>query len=252
MRPGQCVILPASTVPNSSEPIPDDVPPIEVTEVVRAKNLRRSFGRGDSARVAVDGVYLCIREGELLTLFGPSGSGKSTLLGIIGGLDRGFEGELWLQGRNVRDMSDGELSRFRGEQVGFVFQAFHLLDHLSVLSNVMVPFLFGLRSEGDAAGRAALSRVGLADRQGDATANLSGGQRQRVAIARAIVHRPALLLCDEPTGNLDEGTARQVIDIFASLNREDGVSVLCATHDERISEVATRTIAISEGRLADG
>jgi putative ABC transport system ATP-binding protein len=220
-----------------------------VTEVVKAKNLRRTFSNGKGTRIAVDGVSMRVDLGEFVTVFGPSGSGKSTLLGIVGGLDRGFEGDLRLSGRDLRTMSDHELSRFRGERLGFVFQAFHLLDHLSVLENVMVPFMFTPRSNAESAAQAALERVGLGDRLRDATSNLSGGQRQRVAIARAIAHKPALLLCDEPTGNLDENTADQVIEIFASLNRDDGTTVLCATHDERIAKVATRTVRLIDGRL---
>ena len=220
-----------------------------MSRVVQGKNLRRVFANGKGTRVAVDGVDLSIDTGELVALFGPSGSGKSTLLGIVGGLDRGFEGELQLEGRDVRKMSDRSLSRFRGEKLGFVFQAFHLLDHLTVLENVLVPSMFTPLRHAEQAARAALERVGLDDRQQDTSANLSGGQRQRVAIARAIAHKPDLLLCDEPTGNLDEGTANQVIELFASLNRDDGVTVLCATHDERIARVATRTVRLIEGRV---
>ncbi|PKN48575.1 MAG: macrolide ABC transporter ATP-binding protein [Deltaproteobacteria bacterium HGW-Deltaproteobacteria-20] len=220
-----------------------------MAEVVRAEGLRRAFGQGDARRVAVDAVSLTVTAGEFLTVFGPSGSGKSTLLGIVGTLDRGFEGQLHLDGRDVRGMSDRELSRLRGERIGFVFQAFYLLDHLTVIENVTVPFLFTPRSRPRRTALRALQRVGLEDRAKDLTAGLSGGQRQRVAIARAIVHAPALLLCDEPTGNLDADTAAQIIDIFASLHRDDGVTVLCATHDERIAKVATRTVRMRDGRL---
>lgn len=217
--------------------------------VIEAKGLRREFGRGNDARAAVDGVDIDVRAGELVTVFGPSGSGKSTLLGILGGLDRAYQGELRILGRGVREMSDGALSRLRGEKLGFVFQAFHLLDHLSVLDNVLVPSLFTPRAEPEQSAKRALERVGLGDRAHDATGNLSGGQRQRVAIARAIAHGPSLLLCDEPTGNLDIDTAAQIIEIFASLNRDEGTTVLCATHDERIAAVATRTVVLREGRL---
>ncbi len=207
------------------------------------------FGEGSEQRVAVDDVNLRIDAGEFATVFGPSGSGKSTLLGIVGGLDRGFGGELQLRGRDLRAMTDRDLSRFRGQEIGFVFQAFHLLDHLSVLDNVMVPFLFTPRPNPERAAREALERVGLADRWKDGTSNLSGGQRQRVAIARAIAHKPALLLCDEPTGNLDDVTAGQIIEIFASLHRDDGTTVFCATHDERIGRVATRMLRMDSGRV---
>jgi putative ABC transport system ATP-binding protein len=220
-----------------------------VAQVVRAEGLRRAFGQGEARRVAVDGVSLSVTAGEFLTVFGPSGSGKSTLLGIVGTLDRGFEGRLQLDGRDVRGMSDRDLSRLRGERIGFVFQAFYLLDHLTVIENVTVPFLFTPRTRPRRTAMRALERVGLEDRAKDLTAGLSGGQRQRVAIARAIVHAPALLLCDEPTGNLDAETAAQIIDIFVSLHRDDGVTVLCATHDERIAKVATRAVRMRDGRF---
>ena len=220
-------------------------------DVVLAKRLRRAFGRGDAQRVAIDGASLSVAVCEFVAVVGPSGSGKSTLLGVIGALDSGFEGELALFGRNVRQLSDRELSRMRGEHVGFVFQAFHLLDHLTLLDNVAVPFLFSKQAQPKHKALHALERVGLRDRADDVAGALSGGQRQRVAIARAIVHRPTLLLCDEPTGNLDAATAAQIIDIFASLHNDDGVAVLCATHDARIAKVATRTITMTEGRLDD-
>lgn len=220
-----------------------------MSTVVEAKNLRRVFRTATTTRTAVDDVDMRISSEEIVALFGPSGSGKSTLLGILGGLDRSFEGDLRLLGHDVTSMSDRALSRFRGERLGFVFQAFHLLDHLTVLDNVMVPSIFTPRAQGCAKARAALEQVGLADRENDPASSLSGGQRQRVAVARAIVHKPAFLLCDEPTGNLDDTTARQIIDIFVSLNHDEGTTVLCATHDERIAKVSTRTMNILHGKV---
>lgn len=217
--------------------------------VVEARGLSRTFGRGPSKRIAIEGIDLLIEAGELVAVFGPSGSGKSTLLGVVGGLDGGFEGSVRLRGRELRSMPDRELSRFRGRELGFVFQAFHLLDHLSVIENVMIPSRFNPQRDPAGAAIAALERVGLSDRARDTTANLSGGQRQRVAIARAIAHGPSLLLCDEPTGNLDDETARQIIELFVSLNREDGTTLLCATHDERIARVASRVIRLRDGRV---
>ena len=215
--------------------------------VIDARSIVRVFG-STPPRTALDRVDLQVRRGEFVAVFGPSGSGKSTLLSIVGGLDRGYAGTATLLGHDLANTSDRELSRLRGMQVGFVFQAFHLLDHLSVIDNVLVPALFHSRPGSLEDARRALARVGLQDRMADSAALLSGGQRQRVAIARAIAHRPALLICDEPTGNLDADTAAQVVDIFAELNR-DGTTVLCATHDPRISNVSTRTIHLREGRL---
>lgn len=216
--------------------------------VVEARALQRIFA-GPPSRTALDAIDLTIRRGEFVALFGPSGSGKSTLLSILGGLDTGYRGTATLLGRDLARMSDRDLSRLRGASVGFVFQAFHLLDHLSVLDNVLVPALFHPRSSSHQDARGALERVGLLDRASDTTSSLSGGQRQRVAIARAIAHRPALLICDEPTGNLDQDTAAQIIDIFTSLNRDDVTTVLCATHDTRIADSATRTIQLRDGQI---
>ncbi len=217
--------------------------------MVDAHALSRTFVTGDTRQVAIDRVQLCVDDGEFIAIFGPSGSGKSTLLGIIGGLDRGYEGRLSLNGQDLRGMSDRQLAHFRGARLGFVFQAFHLIDHLSVLENVMVPAMFTPIAKPNDAARSALERVGLADRAADKTANLSGGQRQRVAIARAIAHKPSLLLCDEPTGNLDDETARQIIEIFSQLNRIERTTVLCSTHDKRISQVATRIVQLRNGRI---
>ncbi len=184
-------------------------------------------------------------------MLGPSGSGKSTLLGIVGGLDRDYQGKVAVFGEDLRGLSDRALSRLRGDRIGFVFQAFHLLAHLSVLDNVLAPALFtaddaGLRPRA----LALLERLGLADRALDTPARLSGGQRQRVAIARALLRRPALLLCDEPTGNLDAETGARTIELFRDLHREGGLTVVAVTHEERLAAVATRTLHLRDGRLS--
>ncbi|MBI5533177.1 MAG: ABC transporter ATP-binding protein [Deltaproteobacteria bacterium] len=216
-----------------------------MTDVVEATALRRTFG----ARVALEGVDLRVAQGDFLAIMGPSGSGKSTLLGIIGGLDTSYQGSLKLFGQATSVLSDRELSLLRGKRIGFVFQAFFLLEHQSVLDNVLVPSLFVPRTDAKTAALQALDRVGLADRAADRVDTLSGGQRQRVAIARAIAHQPSMLLCDEPTGNLDKETASRIVEIFASLHRE-GTTVICATHEDRLAEVATTTLRLSEGRVS--
>lgn len=219
-----------------------------MTLVVEASGLKRSFG----TRLALDAVDLLVRKGELLAITGPSGSGKSTLLGILGGLDTHFQGSLSLFGRQLASLSDRQLARLRGSRIGFVFQAFFLVEHLSVLDNVLVPSLFVPRADARSACLSALQRVGLADRAQERVDELSGGQRQRVAIARAVAHKPDLLLCDEPTGNLDRETASRVIEIFRCLHRE-GTTVVCATHEESLAAVASRTVRLHEGRvLRDG
>lgn len=218
--------------------------------IVLGKNLSRVFGAGEASRRAVDGVSLTVEEGEVVLIFGPSGCGKSTLLALLGGLDRAYSGSLELFGRDVAGLSDGELSRLRGERIGFVFQAFHLLGHLSVLENVMAPALFTRNERSvEARAREMLERVGLGDRAGSRPAELSGGQRQRVAIARALLHQPTLLLCDEPTGNLDRKTGEQIIDLFADLHAALGTTILIVTHEDRLARLAHRTLDMLDGKL---
>ncbi|MBE7480434.1 MAG: ABC transporter ATP-binding protein [Polyangiaceae bacterium] len=218
--------------------------------IVLAKSLTRVFGTGEAARRAVDDVSLSVQKGEVVLIFGPSGCGKSTLLALLGGLDRAYSGSLELFGRDVSRLSDTELSQLRGERIGFVFQAFHLLGHLSVLENVMAPALFS-RDERSVETRAreVLERVGLGDRAGSRPAELSGGQRQRVAIARALLHQPTLLLCDEPTGNLDRKTGEQIIDLFADLHADLGTTILIVTHEDRLARLAHRTLDMLDGKL---
>ncbi|MBK7582796.1 MAG: ABC transporter ATP-binding protein [Myxococcales bacterium] len=223
--------------------------------VIVARDLTRVFGAGEAARKAVDAVSLSVERGEVVLIFGPSGCGKSTLLSMLGGLDRSFQGKLSLFGQDVSALSDAELSRLRGERIGFVFQAFHLLGHLTVLENVMVPALFARDEAGRPVverAREVLERVGLADRAGSTPAELSGGQRQRVAIARALLHKPTLLLCDEPTGNLDRKTGEQIIDLFAGLHEDFQSTIVIVTHEDRLTRLAHRTIDMVDGQLGMG
>ncbi|MCC6216343.1 MAG: ABC transporter ATP-binding protein [Polyangiaceae bacterium] len=213
--------------------------------------MTREFGAGAGLQRALQGVSVEIRRGEVVLVEGPSGSGKSTLLAILGGLDRGFTGEVRLFGEDPRALSDAALSRLRGERVGFVFQSFHLLGHLTALDNVLVPSLFA-RGGGrlDAArAREALAAVGLADRAGAFPHELSGGQRQRVAIARALSREPSLLLCDEPTGNLDSATGEEIIDLFAGSLAGGARALVIVTHERRLERIATRSLTLRDGRL---
>ncbi|UQA58718.1 ABC transporter ATP-binding protein [Polyangium aurulentum] len=218
------------------------------------QGLKRVHEGARGARPALDGVDLSIEEGEFVCVLGPSGSGKSTLLSIMGGLDRGYEGRIALWGQDLAGMSDSALSRLRGERIGFVFQHFHLLAHLTVLDNVLTPALFAPGGAGGAVGRARslLLRLGLSEREDDTPAELSGGQRQRVAIARALLRRPKLLLCDEPTGNLDTETGARTIALFQELYREEGLTVVAVTHEERLAKAASRIVRLDSGRIADG
>jgi putative ABC transport system ATP-binding protein len=198
------------------------------------------------------GVSFDIDKGELIALVGQSGSGKSTLLNIIGGLDQPDAGEVEVLGVDTLRANDAKRARMRNESMGFVFQAFNLLDHLNVLQNVTLPSSFSkVARDAEARGREALRKVGLSDFAHRRPGELSGGQKQRVAIARALFGSPELLLCDEPTGNLDSETGKEVIDFFRELNAKDGVTLLIVTHERRVSSVAKRVIAMRDGMLVE-
>ncbi|MCA9619147.1 MAG: ABC transporter ATP-binding protein [Myxococcales bacterium] len=221
--------------------------------VIEAKGLTRLYGDGKAARPAIEDVSLEVKEGEFVAVLGPSGCGKSTLLGILGCLDRAFEGSLALFGRDTTTMSDREQAKLRGTKIGFVFQAFHLLGHLSARDNVLSPTLFvDHPPDGDLGARAEelLAAVGLAGRGDDMPATMSGGERQRLAIARALLMKPPLLLCDEPTGNLDLETGRNVTDIFRRLHGE-GLTIVAVTHEEMLAGAAERTVRLRGGRVVD-
>jgi len=198
------------------------------------------------------GVSFDVDSGELIALVGQSGSGKSTLLNIIGGLDQCDDGEVEVLGIDTRTATDARRAKLRNESIGFVFQAFNLLDHLTVLQNVVIPASFSHhKRDAQARGREALRRVGLADFANRRPGEMSGGQKQRVAIARALFGEPELLLCDEPTGNLDSETGKEVIDFFRELNAKDGVTLVIVTHERRVSSVAKRVIAMRDGMLVE-
>ncbi len=220
--------------------------------VLRARGLRKQYGKDAGLVRAVDGVDLDVEAGETVAVMGPSGCGKSTLLHLLGGLDRASAGEIWLAGRRVDQLGERALARLRREAVGFVFQAFHLMDELTAVENVELPGLLAGQSPHAARRRAAglLERVGLADRAGFLPAALSGGQRQRVAIARALVADPLVVLADEPTGNLDSEATLDVLRLFDSLHAA-GQTLVIVTHDSRIAATADRLIAMRDGNFAD-
>jgi len=222
------------------------------TPVVRLRDVTKSYGEGSAKTQVLRGVSFDIDKGELIALVGQSGSGKSTLLNIIGGLDTCDAGEVEVLGVDTRKASDYKLAEMRNANIGFVFQGFNLLDHLTVLQNVVLPAAFSKNSKDvEGRGREALRRVGLSDFASRKPGELSGGQKQRVAIARALFGAPSLLLCDEPTGNLDSETGKEVIDFFRELNAKDGVTLLIVTHERRISSVAKRVIAMRDGMLVE-
>jgi ABC-type lipoprotein export system ATPase subunit len=220
--------------------------------VLRARGLAKQYGSGQALVRAVDGVDLDVAAGETVAVMGPSGCGKSTLLHLLGGLDRPSGGEIQLDGHRIDQLSERALARLRRTAVGFVFQAFHLMDELTALENVELPALLAGSSPRAARRRATelLDRVGLADRAGFLPAALSGGQRQRVAVARALSNEPRVLLADEPTGNLDSAATLDVLRLFESLH-DAGQTLVIVTHDERIAATADRLISMRDGAFVD-
>lgn len=197
---------------------------------------------------ALEDISLEIHEGEFVALMGPSGSGKSTLLHIMGGLDRPTEGRVEFHNKNLVEMKDAELSRFRGGNVGFVFQDPLLLPHLTLEENVALPMIWG-RGTNENNGKEILREVGLEKRAHHKPSELSGGQKQRACIARALVQNPSLVLADEPTGNLDTQTGAEILELFQKLHKQHRVTFVIATHDENIAKIAQRIIHIQDGKI---
>jgi putative ABC transport system ATP-binding protein len=214
---------------------------------VRGLSMRLASG-GRSVDVLTD-VSLDVPAGQFLAIAGPSGSGKSTLLGLIAGLDQPTSGRIEVAGVDITALDEDALARFRRDQVGYVFQSFHLLSTLTAQENVAVPL--ELAGEADAAARAAalLAEVGLAERAHHYPAQLSGGEQQRVAVARAVARRPALLLADEPTGNLDSATGKQIIELLVGINRRLGSTLVLVTHDAALAAHADRVVTLRDGRI---
>ena len=222
------------------------------TCVLRARGLRKEYGKGEGLVRAVDGVDLDVGAGETVAVMGPSGCGKSTLLHLLGGLDRPSGGEVLLNGRRIDDIGEKALARMRRTAVGFVFQAFHLMEELTAVENVELSALLAGRSPRAARRRAEelLEQVGLTDRARFLPSALSGGQRQRVAIARALSNEPLVVFADEPTGNLDSAATLDVLRLFERLH-ESGQTLVIVTHDARIAATADRLISMRDGAFVD-
>ena len=226
--------------------------PVHAGQVLHTRGLEMQYGQGEGLVRALDGVELEVTSGETLAVMGPSGCGKSTLLHLLGGLERPSAGEVWLAERRIDRLSEKALARMRRHAIGFVFQAFHLMEELTAKENVELPALLAGRSPGAARRRAEelLDRVGLADRADHLPSALSGGQRQRVAIARALSNEPLIVLADEPTGNLDSGATLDVLRLLDGL-RSAGQTLVIVTHEERVAATADRLITMRDGAFVE-
>lgn len=223
----------------------------EARPVIQLDHIHKTYTMGDVNVHALRGVSLTIREGEFVAIMGASGSGKSTTMNIIGCLDRPTRGAYILDGEDVSELSKDQRADIRCQKIGFVFQGFNLLSRTSALENVELPMLYaGIGTiERDRRAREALAAVGLAGREQNNPNQLSGGQQQRVAVARALVNNPALILADEPTGNLDSRTAVEVMEIFQRLNRERGITLVLVTHEPDIAQYAQRVVVFKDGKI---
>ncbi len=220
--------------------------------MITLDHVFKTYRRGNTPITALNDINLSIKAGEFITIMGPSGSGKSSLLNILGALDQPSKGQYFLDGAEVSQMNDDQASSIRNQKIGFVFQSFHLLPRLSVVENVLLPLRYSDTPDPQANERAndLLERIGLGQRKHHLPGELSGGQLQRAAVARALLNKPALLLADEPTGNLDSKSAADVLALFKELNA-DGQTVVLVTHDPGIANHATRSLHLADGKLLE-
>jgi ABC-type lipoprotein export system ATPase subunit len=220
--------------------------------IIKAQQVKKIYRNGQLRVEALKNINLAVEAGEMIAIMGPSGCGKTTLLNCLSGLDTIDEGNIFIRGDNLRDLSDNERTAFRARHMGFIFQDFNLLPVLSAVENVELPMLVAKVPSKQARKRALemLERVGLADRARHRPAELSGGQRQRVTIARALTNDPAIVWADEPTGNLDSETAQDILDLLYQLNREHGQTLVVVTHDVAVGKLANRIITMRDGYIA--
>ncbi|HJR56973.1 MAG TPA: ABC transporter ATP-binding protein [Rhizomicrobium sp.] len=222
-----------------------------MASAVSLRNVIKSYRRGRESVEVLHQLNLEIPDGEFLALMGPSGSGKTTILNLVGGLDRADSGEVIVGGENLQSLSGGKLAKWRSTHVGFIFQFYNLMPMLSAAANVELPLLLTNLSKAERKRHVAiaLDMVGLSERAAHKPGELSGGQQQRVGIARAIVTDPAILLCDEPTGDLDRATAEEILTLLTELNRKQGKTIVMVTHDPKAADYATRHVDVDKGQL---
>ena len=222
-------------------------------EILKMSGIVKDYPMGDEVSHVLKGIDLTVTKGEFLAILGPSGSGKSTLMNIIGCLDTPTAGDYWLSGRHIAEQNEASLAQIRSEEIGFIFQSFHLLQKQTALENVELPLIYaGMpKSQRRARAKEVLERVQLTDKMDHYPGQLSGGQQQRVAIARAVANNPTILLADEPTGALDQTTGNQVMELFHSLN-EEGRTIVMITHDSKIAAHAQRIVRILDGNISEG
>src|SRR6266571_3600120 len=240
-----------ATIPQRAVARPEEADTILTsTPIVDVRNLAKTYIIGRTSIRALQGISLGVYQGEFVAVMGPSGSGKSTFMNLVGCLDRPSQGEYWLAGKLVSSLSNDELANIRNRQIGFVFQGFNLLSRSSALGNVLLPMVYAgvSREERERRGHNVLRLVGLGDRMDHKPSELSGGQQQRVAIARALVNGPALLLADEPTGNLDSRTSLEIMAVLQALN-EQGLTIVLVTHEQDIAAYAKRQVGFRDGQL---
>jgi putative ABC transport system ATP-binding protein len=219
------------------------------TPVIDIRDITKTYHMGEVELQVLKGVSLEIKRGEFVSIMGPSGSGKSTLMNILGALDQPTTGEYYLDGVDVSSMNDGQLARIRNKKIGFVFQSFNLLKRTTAQRQVELPLIYGGASDRRKKASAALESVGLGQRMHHLPSELSGGQQQRVAIARALVNEPAMILADEPTGNLDSRSGTEVMQIFQRMNQENGITTIFVTHDPWIARHTNRVIMLRDGLI---
>jgi putative ABC transport system ATP-binding protein len=221
----------------------------EKTPVITIEDVHKVYHLGEYTVNALNGVSTVIYEGEFVAIMGPSGSGKSTMMNVLGALDTPTSGKYILAGSDASKMSDDELAEIRNSKIGFVFQNFNLLPRTPAIQQVELPLIYAGKSQRRQKAAAALELVGLSDRMDHKPSELSGGQQQRVAIARALVNEPAIILADEPTGNLDSKSGVEIIQILQKLNQEQGITIICVTHDPWIARHTQRVLQLSDGKI---